>query len=353
MVTGDPQAPWIVTKRHAVDGPVETPGGISTLGRWMFTRTGLLILLPGLMLLAGAGLVAIGQVSLRQRIEASLRQRVMDQTRDVSRATITCLGQAGPMLDLVRGQVLGEGGADPAVFAPFARALLVGRPGVSYISFSGVDGSFRGVFLDHGQDDTPRLNHSWIDADGRTVRRIVDIAGDGSLRVVSTDPNTGYDPRVRPFYGPAVASRKAVWTEPYVFYEGNRSGITCALAIRDPDTDTLLGVATVDFDLSTLGEALSSYAGEGLPGEVAFLFNERGVRIATSGDLDDAIQRTERIRVVELLLRNLPAPDELRFSDLTASRLPLLVGVRGIQIPGGPRWYAAVRAPRAALVTEA
>jgi len=36
-VTGDPQAPWIVTKRHAVDGPVETPGGISTLGRWMFT----------------------------------------------------------------------------------------------------------------------------------------------------------------------------------------------------------------------------------------------------------------------------------------------------------------------------
>jgi serine/threonine protein kinase len=345
--------PEMAQSSDRVDPPLK---GTTPAPSWtsrLFSRTGLLIALPALVLLAGIVQVIVGQVGLRNTTEASLRQRVTDQTVFISQSTITCLGQAPALLELVRSKVLEHGGTDPASFAPFARALLSHRQGVTYISFSGTDGSFRGVFIDHENGEAIRLNHSWIEPDGSTTRRISDFTGDGALKTAETRLDTGYDPRKRRFYIPALATVGPVWTDPYAFYAGGQYGITCAMAVKDPATNAPLGVATVDFDLATLSAALSLLTRDEPAGEIAFLFTPSGDRIASSGDLHDPAQRNERINVVNAIIRQLPGAGETRFIDLAGKGLPLLVGVHGFQVPNGPLWFASVRAPREALAAEA
>src|SRR5690606_15733873 len=82
-----------------------------------------------------------------------------------------------------------------------------------------------------------------------------DVAADGSWAPARRDPDTGYDPRTRPFYrlaAAAAAARRGVWTPPYVFEGQDVPGITYALPLyRD---GALRGVFTIDFDLARLSE---------------------------------------------------------------------------------------------------
>jgi hypothetical protein len=66
-----------------------------------------------------------------------------------------------------------------------------------------------------------------------------------------------YDPRYRPWY--IAAQNGKLWSEPYVFAEGDGAvGILGITAVRQilSQTDQFLGVFAVDYDLSTIDDAL-------------------------------------------------------------------------------------------------
>jgi adenylate cyclase len=128
-------------------------------------------------------------------------------------------------------------------------AVLRANPGFSWVSFSDETGAFTGALRTPGGG--LRVNRSHI-AGGRTVLEEDDVADDGSWRPARRDPDTGYDPRVRPFYRLAPAARRGVWTPPYVFEGQNVPGITYALPLYRGGA--LRGVFTIDFDLARLSD---------------------------------------------------------------------------------------------------
>ena len=64
---------------------------------------------------------------------------------------------------------------------------------------------------------------------------------DDEYRVLSTDldQNNGYDPRLRPWFHPAINSDGIIQTPPYVYFETNDVGIT--LAYTTPDGKGVVG----------------------------------------------------------------------------------------------------------------
>jgi phosphoserine phosphatase RsbU/P len=81
---------------------------------------------------------------------------------------------------------------------------------------------------------------------------------DGTWRLFRDEPDSGFDPRVRPFYLRAQQAERIAWTQPYVFYEGV-AGITCVNPLYDPD-GRMQGVLTVDYNLDTLSRFLRQLA---------------------------------------------------------------------------------------------
>jgi hypothetical protein len=114
-------------------------------------------------------------------------------------------------------------------------------------------------------------------ADESGQRIIRDSRWQGARReVIQTLPWDGYDPRKRPFYQLAVASRTNVWTETYQFWQSNERGavpgVTYATPRFNPD-GRLLGVLNADFDLAALAHFLAEVKAE-IPG-YAFVVERR------------------------------------------------------------------------------
>jgi signal transduction histidine kinase len=65
-----------------------------------------------------------------------------------------------------------------------------------------------------------------------------------------------FDPRVRPWYLGAVATRGEYWTEVYIFASSQKPGITASIPIYKGKK--LLGVCGIDIDLSTFSRFLQS-----------------------------------------------------------------------------------------------
>jgi sigma-B regulation protein RsbU (phosphoserine phosphatase) len=83
-----------------------------------------------------------------------------------------------------------------------------------------------------------------------------DVRSDGSWVVSQDNPDSGYDPRARPFYVKAKQEGRLVWLRPYVFYNQGVPGISCAAPVKDA-AGKLRGVLSVDFDLNALSEFVS------------------------------------------------------------------------------------------------
>ncbi|MBO7486354.1 MAG: cation:dicarboxylase symporter family transporter [Spirochaetaceae bacterium] len=62
---------------------------------------------------------------------------------------------------------------------------------------------------------------------------------------------TGYDPRTRGWYKKAVAQKRTVWTNVYIFATDNMPGFSCASPVYD-DSGALLGVACIDIGIRDL-----------------------------------------------------------------------------------------------------
>jgi adenylate cyclase len=134
--------------------------------------------------------------------------------------------------------------------------ILRANPEYSWISFSRTDGMFIGVT--RGADGGTLINFSYIDPSGPQPRTILDEFSVGEntddWKVVRHSDDHGYDPRKRDFYTAAMDAKKAVWTKPYVFYDGV-PGLTYA-APRRNGVGKVLGVLTVDFNLNGLSEIM-------------------------------------------------------------------------------------------------
>jgi sigma-B regulation protein RsbU (phosphoserine phosphatase) len=142
---------------------------------------------------------------------------------------------------------------NPDRLAPQLVAVLKANPGLSWVSYSDETGRFTGAY--RPPEGHLRISRSHI-ANGKSQLVEHEVLPDGSLRLFKTDPDSGYDPRMRPFYGKPKQTGRLSWLPPYVFYWQWVPGITCAIPVKDT-AGKLRGVLTADFDLNALSDFVS------------------------------------------------------------------------------------------------
>jgi PAS domain S-box-containing protein len=111
------------------------------------------------------------------------------------------------------------------------------------------------------------------------VRKTRLIWRDNNLKFITEefDPTDSYDPRVRPWFKKALAQKKIVWTDPYIFFTSQKLGITIAGPSYDK-IGNLKGIVGVDIEI----DELSTFIGKlniGKNGQ-AFMINNNGDVVA-------------------------------------------------------------------------
>ena len=86
-----------------------------------------------------------------------------------------------------------------------------------------------------------------------------------------------YDPRVRPWYKGAKYGQKTFWTEPYVFFETGKPGITVASPVFNKDL-SLKGVVASDITLAGLSKFLKDISLS--EHSLAFIYSNNGQLVA-------------------------------------------------------------------------
>jgi adenylate cyclase len=129
----------------------------------------------------------------------------------------------------------------------FARYAIANIPSVSAFSYADAQGNFLFVIRnDKGGFDTKTI-------DRRNGRRVTWQRRDAEDRTIAVeeDPNDDFDPRTRPWYQGAESTRKAFWTDTYLFHTLRKPGLTLAVPHFDGD-GKLQTVIGVDIELATL-----------------------------------------------------------------------------------------------------
>ena len=147
---------------------------------------------------------------------------------------------------------------------------------VAYLYFGSEQGDFIGV--DKEFNGLPALAIRDPSSDPtRFIYRLDEQGNRGDL--LKSDE---YDPRVRPWYGPAIQSEQTItWSPIYRYASAPILGITPAAPIYNKNTGELQGVLAIDVTLSQLSDFLRSLE-VGEFGE-AFIFERSGNIVATSG----------------------------------------------------------------------
>jgi adenylate cyclase len=120
---------------------------------------------------------------------------------------------------------------------------------------------------------------------------IVEISNHSKLETWETDTEgnrstisgvrQNYDPRTRPWYQAAVAAAKPVWSDIYVYFSSNSTGISANQAIYD-NKGKLLAVSSVDLTFLDLGYFLKNLK-IAKTGQT-FVMEPSGLLVATSTD---------------------------------------------------------------------
>jgi phosphoserine phosphatase RsbU/P len=206
----------------------------------------------------------------------SLFQEVSDHAVTRTRGF---LERALPIAQMLKDVAhLGLGLDDHDLLARQLAAILRANPGVSWISYSDQSGAFVGAY--HTTAGELRVNRSYIDESGRTPVVEHDVLPDGSWRLFRNEADSGFDPRVRPFYVAAKEAGRLVWPPPYVFYDQGVPGVTCANPLYDA-AGGLRGVITVDFDLDMLSQFVSQLSVS--PNSRMFMMSTDGTLLAYPG----------------------------------------------------------------------
>src|SRR5436309_12209491 len=168
-----------------------------------------------LVLLTGGVILWLAHRSARAGIEAltgSLFREVSGRAAAHSREFVH---RAAPVVESL-GQLADKGLAvdDPDRLAPQLLGVLRANPGLTWVSYADEAGTFTGVY--RTPDGGLRFNRSWITG-GRTRQVESDVLPDGTWKEFKADDDSGYDPRVRPFYTGAKEAGRLTWLRPYFF----------------------------------------------------------------------------------------------------------------------------------------
>jgi sigma-B regulation protein RsbU (phosphoserine phosphatase) len=205
----------------------------------------------GLVLFTGAVVLWLAHRSARAGTEALTDSVFREVSARAATHTRGYVLRAAPIVEsLARLADHGLAVDDPDRLAPQLLAVLKANPGLSWVSYSDESGTFTGA--NRTPEGGLRVHRSRI-VNGKTQLVEHDVLPDGSLKVFRTDPDSGYDPRVRPFYVKPKREGRLVWLPPYVFYWQWVPGTTCAVPVKDAG-GKLLGVLTADFDLNALSD---------------------------------------------------------------------------------------------------
>ena len=130
----------------------------------------------------------------------------------------------------------------------------------------------------------------------------------GEITDTKSFDDTKYDPRARPWYIGAKATKKTFWTDPYIFFENGRPGITVAVPIFAQDK-TISGVVAADITLDGLSEFLKRV--DLSKNGIAFICDAKGQLLAFSGKEKTVITENGKIRSLK--------PEELKIPEITAA----------------------------------
>jgi len=215
------------------------------LGRLLASPTGVLIIVPALVILAGVSVMVLGRRATSYASESMARAQLASQAADVQHDIAFALDQAEPVLK--RMGALADPAAPIADVAVRLHDLQLGRPGVTNLSLGFPDGVMRGTYTSGAEIG---VQESRIASDG-THRTNYQITGSTSRAIGET--RTDYDVRTRPHYVAAVAAHRRTWTPPRTFFTTHTTGMTCAEPLYAADGN-LVAVTTVDFDVGALSE---------------------------------------------------------------------------------------------------
>ncbi|MEJ7599498.1 MAG: protein kinase [Kofleriaceae bacterium] len=327
-------------------------GRPAQIGRALASPRGVLITIPLLVIAVGLGILLLGRDVTRTSTQQLARRQLQEQAMSVQTDVAFALDQADPLIARLR--VL----ADPA--RPVEDVLLrlhdliIGRPGVSFVSISFPDGTFYGA--NATREGPIEVQESRLDPAGKgTAVRWFSVEASTlvPLRVKTTD----YDPRKRAFYQLAVKSGARAWTPPYTFFLSHETGITCTEPVSA--NGQLRAVVTVDFDI----DALSSYvARPALDQARSLVFTGDGVILAYPTANKQALPKTDEVLrytdfkdpALDALFRA-PSATQLQFLQLDTRAGGYLASVSPI---GGRRagvavpldWYVATIVPERTLL---
>jgi serine/threonine protein kinase len=312
--------------------------------RALASPIGVLVTVPLLVVAVGVGILLVGRDATRTSSMTLARHQLAEQAVSVQNDVAFALDQASPLMQRLR--VLADPQRPIEDVLPRLHDLIVGRPGIAYVSISFPDGTFRGAYL--SPERQYEVQESRLDT--REVRR---FAVEGSaLRLLRTEPNQ-YDPRTRGFYQLAQKTGARAWTAPYTFFESHETGITCTEPVFDGGT--LRAVLTVDFDVG----ALSSFvARPALDHARSVVYTRDGTMLAYPAaekllPVSDKLLRHEDLKdpALEALFAHGATADGLRFvelGDTLASIAP--IGGKRAGVPVPLDWYVATLVPAGTLL---
>ena len=167
-------------------------------------------------------------------------------------------------------------------------------------------GDEQGNFLQAGMigDDIYIKHISRIDEKAYTVFDYYDK--DSKVIKQESFADSKYDPRARPWYIGAKAAGKTFWTEPYIFFENGKPGITVSCPVYNQDK-SIKGVMAADITLDGLSEFIRK--ADICKSGIAFMVDEKNLLLAFSDPNRMVTAESGRIRRL--------TPEELNIPQVT------------------------------------
>ena len=322
----------------------------ATFGRALASPIGVLITIPLLVIAVGVGILLLGRDATRTATGDLVRRQLTEQAKSVQADVAFALDQADPLFARTRVLARDHPARDPMLLA--LHDLIVGRPGVSYISVSFPVGTYF-----HSSVTRDRKIEVQTSALTPTGTKVEWFTVDGNRLLPDRDVVNSYDPRKRPFWDLAIKTRARTWAAPYTFAMTFETGITCTEPVFD-DVGGVLAVLTVDFDINALSTFVARptledartivYTGDG----TILAYPSAASLPPTKGDQLLRYQMLDDPSLALLFAQ--PAAAELRLLDLDewlASSAPIGGRRAGVAVPLD--WYVSTIVPKQAMLGPA
>lgn len=227
---------------------------------------------------AFATLLSVIMISLLGYAYVKNAGSVLDLTqRFVARAASAGISSAVALLDPAAADVkasaelmiVDEAKARDGALFPYMTSLLDATPQLQSVYFAfEADGRFLQAFPIPPGTERFGANDQPPPAGARFALRVIDRAGgvysdvwtyvgaDGAVLGRETSDRLNYDPRPRPWYKDAVATRALVWSDLLVYTSNRQPGITAAYPAFDRD-GRLIGVAAANIATRQLSDFLA------------------------------------------------------------------------------------------------